>query len=116
MRPSDVNLPHEMSILKSQLISKKRMCDSPMKPLILTFSGKHVNPLNLRPEDIDIVDIAHALACCNRFAGHCRRPINVAQHSVYVSRLCDDTGFERQALLHDASEAYLGDITKWLKH
>jgi hypothetical protein len=86
-----------------------------MKPLILTYSGKHVNPLDLRPEDIDIEDIAHALACCNRFAGHARRPVTVAQHSVYVSRLCDDTGFEKQALLHDASEAYLGDVTKWLK-
>jgi hypothetical protein len=86
-----------------------------MKPLILTYTGKHVNPLDLRPEDIDIRDIAHALACCNRFAGHCKRPISVAQHSVYVSRLCDDTPHALQALFHDASEAYLGDVTKWLK-
>lgn len=88
-----------------------------MKPLILTYTGKHVNPLDLRPEDIDIRDIAHALACCNRFAGHCKRPISVAQHSVYVSRLCRDepNGAGLQGLLHDASEAYLGDVTKWLK-
>ena len=85
------------------------------KPLILTYTGKHVNPLDLCDEDIDICDIAHALAQCNRFAGHAKRPISVAQHSVYVSRLCDNTGYELQALLHDASECYLGDVTKWLK-
>lgn len=100
-----------------------------MRPLILTYTGKHVNPLDLRSEDIDIRDIAHALAQCNRFAGQAKRPISVAQHSVYVSRLVasqlDNRGqdflkkFDRlvciQALLHDASEAYLGDVTKWLK-
>lgn len=98
----------------------------------MTFTGKHINPLDLRPDDICIEDIAHALALCNRFAGHTKMPISVAQHSVYVSRLvdrhaesCDWHVFEKctcgglaiakQALLHDASEAYLGDITKWLK-
>ena len=107
-----------------------------MTPLILTYTGKHVNPLDLKPEDIDIFDIAHALALCNRFAGHTKRPISVAQHSVYVSRLleehqpgcdynapgkykvcqCGAEDFARQGLFHDASEAYLGDVTKWLKH
>lgn len=86
-----------------------------MKCVIRTFSGKNVNPLDLRFEDICIEDIAHGLALCNRFAGQSRKPISVAQHSVYVSRLCDSTGFELQGLLHDASEAYLGDVTKWLK-
>lgn len=90
------------------------------RPLIITYSGRHVNPTDLRPEDICIEDIAHALALCNRFAGHTRRPISVAQHSVYVARLCRgvenrNIALESQALLHDASEAYLGDITKWLK-
>lgn len=84
-----------------------------MRPLILTYTGKHVNPLDLRSEDIDIRDIAHALAQCNRFAGQAKRPISVAQHSVYVSRLCEEDPC--MALLHDASEAYLGDVTKWLK-
>ena len=85
-----------------------------MTPLILTFTGKQVNPLDLLAEDLDIRDIAHALACCNRFAGHTKRPISVAQHSVYVSRLCKAQD-AMQGLLHDASEAYLGDVTKWLK-
>lgn len=86
-----------------------------MKCVIRTFTGKEVNPLDLQPDDICIEDIAHALACCNRFAGHARRPISVAQHSVNVSRLCTGTGHELQGLLHDGAEAFLGDITKWLK-
>src|SRR5712692_10032695 len=52
--------------------------------------------------------------CCNRFAGQCHRPMSVAQHSVYVSRLCQKK-FALQGLLHDASETYLGDLLKWLK-
>lgn len=85
------------------------------KPWIMTYTGRTINPLDLQPDDVCIEDIAHALACCNRFAGHIAKPISVAQHSVYVSRLCDDTGLELQALLHDASEYILGDMTKWLK-
>lgn len=92
-------------------------------PRIITFTGRHVNPLDVRSEDIAIEDIAHALACCNRFAGHAKKPISVAQHSVYVSRLCDSDSYycngsallSLQGLLHDGSEAYLGDVTKWLK-
>lgn len=83
-----------------------------MKPLIYTFTGRQVNPLDLQPDDICIEDIAHALALCNRFAGSTKKPISVAQHSVYVSRLMKDG---LRGLLHDASEAYLGDVTKWLK-
>lgn len=86
-----------------------------MKPFITVFSGKNVNPLDLRPEDVNPLDIAHALSNVNRFTGHARRPISVGQHSVYVSRLVTGTGFELQGLLHDASEAYLGDVSKWLK-
>ena len=84
-----------------------------MECVIRTFTGREVDPLNLRQEDINIEDIAHALALCNRFAGHTAHPISVAQHSVYVSRLAEEEPF--QGLLHDASEAYLGDVTKWLK-
>lgn len=84
-----------------------------MEPSITTYTGRVVNPLDLKATDICIEDIAHALACLNRFGGHARVPISVAQHSVYVSRLCG--GHALQGLLHDASEAYLCDITKWLK-
>ena len=86
-----------------------------INPHITTFTGRKVNPLHLRVEDVCIEDIAHALACTNRFCGHTKEPISIAQHSVFVAKLCRGEKFELQALLHDASEAYLGDITKWLK-
>jgi hypothetical protein len=78
-------------------------------------SGITVDPLDLRVEDIQLEDIAHHLSCINRFNGALHTPVNVAQHSVYVSRLLDGTGLEMVGLLHDAPEAYLGDMVKWLK-
>lgn len=82
--------------------------------MITTYTGKDVDPFDFQPDDISIIDIAHSLSCVNRFGGHAIRPINVAQHSVFVSRLCSREN-KLQGLLHDASEAYLGDITRWLK-
>jgi uncharacterized protein len=81
-----------------------------------TRSGKKFYPLEPRPEDICIEDIAHALAHVCRFAGHAKHFFSVAQHSVYVSLVVRST-YEAQlwALLHDASEAYLGDIVRPFK-
>jgi uncharacterized protein len=81
---------------------------------ITTATGREVNPLALRVEDIDIRDIAHALALTCRFNGHCRMFYSVAEHSVLVSNLCPPE-FALEALLHDASEAYLGDVPTPLK-
>lgn len=86
-----------------------------MKPVIHTYTGKTINPFDLQPDDICIEDIAHALSNVNRFIGHPKKPISVAHHSLYVSHLCEGTPFELQGLLHDASEAYLGDVSKWIK-
>lgn len=85
---------------------------------IMTSRGGVFYPLAPRPEDVDIVDIAHALAAVNRFNGHTREPYSVAQHSVLVSYEfdTDDPNVALLALLHDASEAYLGDIPRPLKH
>jgi hypothetical protein len=78
-------------------------------------SGRIIDLDNFTEHDVLIEDIAHGLACVNRFNGALKIPVSVAQHSVYVCRLCRQTEFRLQALLHDASEAYIGDITKWLK-
>lgn len=87
--------------------------------MIRTYSGLYVNPLDLKPEDIKIRDIAHHLACYNRFCGATHEPINIAAHSLLVLQIVKyrtaDTQTCLQALLHDATEAYLGDVTKWLK-
>ena len=97
--------------------------DVKTRPFITTFGGKRVNPIDIEDRHINIEDIAHALACTNRFVGHCPYPISVAQHSCYVSLvaaggLSDMEVYKRvglQGLLHDASEAYLGDVSKWVK-
>lgn len=79
--------------------------------LILTHTGRLVDPLHLTEDDVCLEDVAHALALVNRFGGHSKRPLSVAQHSVFVSYLCTTL----QALLHDASEAYIGDVCRPLK-
>jgi hypothetical protein len=79
-----------------------------------TASGQRFWPLDPRPADFDIHDIAHALAAVNRFNGHTRLPYSVAEHSVHVSYECCAM-FALDGLLHDASEAYLGDVCRPLK-
>ena len=86
-------------------------------PVIRTYTGHEFNPLDPKTSDINISDIAHGLATCARFAGHLARPVWVAHHSVFVANLCQHLPipYQLQALCHDASEAYLGDVTKWVK-
>jgi 5'-deoxynucleotidase YfbR-like HD superfamily hydrolase len=92
---------------------------------ILTHAGRYVDPLALRPEDVTIEDIAHALSNQCRFSGHVSEFYSVAEHSVRVARRVDSlrnwtkTGFPEvalYALLHDASEAYLVDMPRPLKY
>lgn len=86
-----------------------------MTPYITTFTGITLNPLNPLPSQIDVIDIAHHLACINRFNGALSVPMSVAQHSVNVAKLLRPHGLQKLGLFHDAAEAYLGDVTKWLK-
>jgi hypothetical protein len=89
-------------------------------PYLQTVSGRWVNPFDPDPEQIDAGDIARALANQCRFGGHCRVFYSVAQHSVIVSELVERRGGDAEdvfaALMHDASEAYLGDMPHPLKH
>ena len=86
----------------------------PSGPTILTRSGI-LFALDAPTEAmIDIDDIAHALSNLCRFTGHTRLFYSVAEHSVLVSRLVPSHE-ALAALLHDASEAYLGDVSRPLK-
>jgi len=86
-----------------------------------TFTGLQFWPLDPRPEEICIEDIAHALALTCRFNGHCRCFYSVAQHSYLVSQECGvlDPDWspivQLWGLLHDAAEAYIGDMVRPLK-
>jgi hypothetical protein len=79
-----------------------------------TFTGKRVDPLNMQPADIAIIDIAKALGNICRFGGHTRRFYSVAEHSIEVANLVEDK-YKLPALLHDAQEAYIGDIIRPIK-
>jgi hypothetical protein len=72
------------------------------------------------PEDIDLLDIAQSLARLCRFNGHVRPFFSVAEHSVEVAKLMEflhpnDVAAFRWGLLHDAPEAFIGDIPRPVK-
>lgn len=86
---------------------------------IRTFTGKYLNVFDPNPDDIDIVDIAHALSMLPRFGGHAPIPYSVAEHSLWVSNELQKAGASISeiyaGLMHDCSEAYLIDIPKPIK-
>lgn len=82
---------------------------------IQTFTGRKFWPLDPRPEDVDIADLAHQLSNVCRYGGATRSFYSVAQHSVLVSRYVPRR-FARVALLHDAAEAWIGDMVRPLKY
>lgn len=84
------------------------------EPWVQSHSGKVVNLFLPNPDDIHIDDIAHALAQIPRFTGHLDNPVSVAQHSIVVSYLVPER-WAREALLHDAAEAYFNDVNSVAK-
>ncbi len=81
---------------------------------ISTHSGTQINLLDPQPEQIHIEDIAHGLSQTCRFAGQCPLFYSVAQHSVLVADLLPEQ-WALHGLLHDASEAFMGDLHTGLK-
>lgn len=81
---------------------------------IVTYTGRVVKPMEMTIDDISLVDISHALSQLCRFTGHTKKFYSVAEHSVR----CYDIATEHKlwVLLHDASETYLNDIARPLKH
>lgn len=107
-----------------------RSTDDSLNGTIATYGGGTFQPLTPNPDDVRLVDIAHPLAQQCRFTGHTRRFYSVAQHSVHCAEmvqdwLLNDSQYEDlpypnaqlvlTALMHDASEAYLADISRPIK-
>lgn len=92
-----------------------------------TAAGKKVYPFAMTEDQVDIETIARHLACQSRWLGATRHRFiperisySVAEHSVYVSDFVvqemgrPDLAFD--ALMHDAAEAYIGDMIRPLKY
>lgn len=83
-----------------------------------TFTGRQYWPMDPRPHEVHIEDIAHSLAMQARYAGHCIKFYSVAEHSVLIARHLAAKHAPEVALaglLHDAPEAYCVDIPRPLK-
>lgn len=84
---------------------------------MMLCSGEYFDLSCPKAELVRVEDIAYALSRLSRFNGHTLRwtPLTVAQHSVLVAELTAQITTDNQeqlyALLHDAHEAYIGDIT-----
>lgn len=75
-----------------------------------TYSGSTLIPQMEKESDITIELIARGLSMVVRYAGHTSKPITVARHSVNVSKTVSKE-YALEALLHDATEALMGDTT-----
>lgn len=84
-----------------------------------TYSGVMLDLRDPDPSKVRVADLAHHLAHVNRFGGAAHQYYSVASHSVYVSRRLAEEGHptdvQLAGLLHDSSEAYLGDVVSGLK-
>lgn len=92
-----------------------------MTRLLLTYTGRSFDMARPEATDFAFEDIAHALSLLCRYNGHVKRFYSVAEHCCHVHDLVANAypgnrQLARAALLHDAAEAYLGDVVTPLKY
>lgn len=92
----------------------------PVQQGIVTYTRQYFNFKDIERNVVTIADVAKGLANTCRFAGQCENHYSVAQHSILVSQILQRMGADWRAvfgaLWHDASEAFLGDVTTPLKN
>lgn len=86
-----------------------------MSNYIETMSGRKIDFFDPDPEQIVIEDIVTALMNTCRFGGHTHRFYSVMAHSENVSLLVPDS-LKYEAIMHDAAEAYIGDMPTPFKY
>ena len=93
--------------------------NNPNKAYITTIGGRRFDPVDPARGDIDIGDIAHSLSLICRANGHFRVFFSVARHCINCAKEAEARGYSPRVkllcLLHDATEAYIGDMTRPLK-
>lgn len=77
---------------------------------LLTSGARKFDLRNPRAQDVDPHEIAHSLGNLCRFTGHTFTHYSVAQHCLLVADLVP-AEHRLAGLLHDAHEAYIGDIS-----
>lgn len=90
-----------------------------VKNTIRTRSGRYFDLLDPKPDQFTLEDIAGALSKMCRFGGQIDRFYSVAEHCYHCAALAEKDGaslaVRRAALMHDAAEAFVGDVVKPLK-
>lgn len=99
---------------KSRLGVAAEPYNPPTNEWMQTFTGRAFYPFKMAKNDINRYDIAHSLAMQCRYNGHTSRFYSVAEHSVLMSYAVPEED-ALWALLHDAPEAYIGDMVRPLK-
>lgn len=82
---------------------------------ITTYTGKKFHFRNPSVDEVCIEDIAHHLSLLCRFTGACKEFYSVAEHSIRVAEVVP-ASLKLSALLHDAAEAYINDISRPVKY
>ena len=87
--------------------------------LFYTKNGTSVDLSDLKPDQVSIEEIANALSNQGRYNGQTTRYYSVAEHCVHLVKYAQRMGYslneQKALLLHDASEAFVGDIVYHLK-
>jgi 5'-deoxynucleotidase YfbR-like HD superfamily hydrolase len=105
---------HELEYYKQGECITVTNFKEPAGPWLGTNTGKVISLIKPDPEQITIDDIATGLSNACRFNGQLKYWYSVAEHSIHVAELVPKE-YKLQALLHDATEAYICDVPTPLK-
>lgn len=88
-------------------------------PWLPTYTGRRFHHQDLRVDEVHPLDIAHALAHTCRYNGQTSGFYSVAEHCLLLADFARDRNWNEElqleCLIHDAAEAYVGDVILGLK-